>query len=361
MSRKRTSIIWSISKEELQEVLDKSYTYSNVLRYFGINPKSGSGNFETLKRRLIEENLNIDSLVNPPVGLRFARCRKLMELGKTEDELLSLELNNLLPVKGVRLKEKLLSKGILEEKCSICDLGPQWENKPLVLQLDHINGNNLDNKIENLRILCPNCHTQTKTFCGRNSKDNKIRIETIKSRFKDEVQKYKDFLASLSENERETLTSFVPGERICKFCGKKFNVLHRDRKGYYCSQKCSAESLRRAERPSKEDLEKLVLEVSFVKLGKIYGVSDNAIRKWCRAYKIPIPDTKAKEFEVKCIKCHNQFGILERKVRVKARKGYEGPFCSQSCSAAYWNAIRRGDNIKRGTYKQLAEQLGIVI
>jgi hypothetical protein len=60
------------------------------------------------------------------------------------------------------------SKSKEEEKCEICEIGNEWNGKPLTLQLDHINGIHLDNRIENLRILCPNCHSQTATFCGRN-------------------------------------------------------------------------------------------------------------------------------------------------------------------------------------------------
>ena len=50
----------------------------------------------------------------------------------------------------------------------MCQLGPHWEGKPLTLQLDHINGDPIDNRLENLRIVCPNCHAQTKTFTGSN-------------------------------------------------------------------------------------------------------------------------------------------------------------------------------------------------
>lgn len=62
------------------------------------------------------------------------------------------------------LKKRILSEGILEEVCSECGNGPEWNSKPLTLQLDHINGDSRDHRLENLRLLCPNCHTQTDTW-----------------------------------------------------------------------------------------------------------------------------------------------------------------------------------------------------
>lgn len=68
------------------------------------------------------------------------------------------------------LKNRLIKEGLLEEKCSSCALGPFWNSNPLSLQMDHIDGNSKNNILTNLRILCPNCHTQTPTFCGRKKK-----------------------------------------------------------------------------------------------------------------------------------------------------------------------------------------------
>jgi hypothetical protein len=68
------------------------------------------------------------------------------------------------------LKKRILSEGILEERCDECQLPSEWNGKKLVLVLDHINGVNNDHRLENLRLLCPNCNSQTPTFSGRNVK-----------------------------------------------------------------------------------------------------------------------------------------------------------------------------------------------
>lgn len=66
------------------------------------------------------------------------------------------------------LKHRLLKEDILVNRCSECGSSPVWQGKPLVLILDHRNGNRCDNRIENLRLLCPNCNSQQETFAGRN-------------------------------------------------------------------------------------------------------------------------------------------------------------------------------------------------
>ena len=68
-----------------------------------------------------------------------------------------------------RLRGRLVAEGLLREECAECGL-TDWRGERLPLHLDHINGDHCDNRLENLRILCPNCHSITKTWCNRSSR-----------------------------------------------------------------------------------------------------------------------------------------------------------------------------------------------
>lgn len=82
---------------------------------------------------------------------------------------------------GNALKKQLIRHGLKEDVCEICELGDIWKGKPITLELDYINGNRLDNRLENLQIICPNCHSQTPTFRARNKKTKKDYTVSITS------------------------------------------------------------------------------------------------------------------------------------------------------------------------------------
>lgn len=71
------------------------------------------------------------------------------------------------------VKSRLVKAGLLENRCSECGLD-RWRDRELVMHIDHVNGVKNDNRLENLRMLCPNCHSQTETYSGRNMRRNRL-------------------------------------------------------------------------------------------------------------------------------------------------------------------------------------------
>jgi len=68
------------------------------------------------------------------------------------------------------VKKKILQQGLIEHRCNVCGIGPEWQGKPMPLILDHINGINNDNRLENLQFCCSNCESQLPTYKARNIK-----------------------------------------------------------------------------------------------------------------------------------------------------------------------------------------------
>lgn len=68
-----------------------------------------------------------------------------------------------------KLKKRLIAEGVKQEMCEQCKCGTVWQGQPLVLHLDHIDGDRHNHTLQNLQLLCPNCHSQTETYCGRNT------------------------------------------------------------------------------------------------------------------------------------------------------------------------------------------------
>lgn len=102
----------------------------------------------------VELPRGVPGMINGKLGPRAIPLEQLLVEGSTR--------------RGTDFKKRLIDEGLLEDRCEQCSLGPEWNGRPLTLQLDHRNGINTDNRIENLRLLCPNCHSQTATWAGRN-------------------------------------------------------------------------------------------------------------------------------------------------------------------------------------------------
>lgn len=162
MRSKLTSIIWTISKSDLQLIIDKSNGYSEIIRNLGLCDR-GSSNFRRLKDRLRQDGLTINhyNRAEQLQKFRISNGQKTLQEYLTKDSIYRSSTHN--------LKRRLIQAGLLENKCSCCGL-TEWMGKPISLHLDHKNGITSDNTIENLRLLCPNCHSQTDTYAGKNKK-----------------------------------------------------------------------------------------------------------------------------------------------------------------------------------------------
>jgi hypothetical protein len=231
------------SESDLRAAVAQSPTWAATLRLLGYESKGA--NYRTLQRWVKEWGISTDHF-DPNVARR-------LNSGMRATPLEEVMVENSTYQRG-QLKRRLFTAGLKQRVCEMCGQGEEWNGRHMALVLDHINGVSNDHRLENLRIVCANCAATLDTHCGRN----------------------------------------LPRERVCPGCGQPFapsTMQHR-----YCSQECwgtvSSERklgipqphLRKVERPSYEQLEKDIRTMSMLAVGRKYGVSDNAVRKWIRWY-----------------------------------------------------------------------------
>jgi ribosomal protein S27AE len=234
------------TEQQLRKAIAASISWAETLKKLGY--QSAGGNWKTLKK--YAETWRISTAHFDPDA---ARLRALHTSPTPLKEILvensSYSRNH--------LKARLYAAGLKRRECERCGQGEIWRGRRMALILDHVNGVPNDNRIENLRILCPNCAATLDTHCGLKNKK-------------------------------------PPAVRRCARCGKEFAPKHRRHR--YCSGYCGSRwdrsqvlgvpkpALRRVERPSYLDLLFDVEETSYAAVAREYGVSDNAIRKWLAQY-----------------------------------------------------------------------------
>ena len=150
------------TKEWLSELCKDSYSYAEVLRKAG--RKQGGGTQATLRKKIQEFGIDISHFTGQG-WKRKSNCHPQKRKEK-------YQLNEIL-IKNSPITQKVLRgyverHNLLEYKCQTCSCDGHWQNGIISLEIDHINGDNSDNRIENLRYLCPNCHALTETYRGRN-------------------------------------------------------------------------------------------------------------------------------------------------------------------------------------------------
>ena len=146
--------LFSCTDDQVREAFQESRSMADLLRRVGLVARGD--NYRIMRRRLQSLGLDPSKLA----GQSWSR-------GRTAPMQLEQMLVKGRHRAGPLLIQRLLAAGIFERVCAGCDL-TEWLGEPIPLELDHINGDHLDNRIDNLRLLCPNCHAQTDTYRGRN-------------------------------------------------------------------------------------------------------------------------------------------------------------------------------------------------
>jgi len=213
-------------KENLDFIVRNSKSQKEVLEKLGI--RCAGGNSKTLKKYLLIYNIDTDHFIK-----NYDRMVNLKIENKKRLEEILVENSN---YSRHALKKRLYDEGILERKCCLCGQDESWNGMKISLILDHINGVHNDNRLENLRIVCPNCNAGLDTFAGRNL------------------------------------------QKKLHYCECGYEI---DKSSSMCIT-CLGKKNRKVERPPLEQLMKEVDEFGFSATGRKYGVSDNAIRKWIK-------------------------------------------------------------------------------
>jgi len=248
---------YKFSDEVFTEAVKISFSIRETLLRLGVAPFGGSYKF--FKLRVDRLNIDLSHFTGQAhlKGKTHHWCKKI--------PLLEVLVPNSTRALNSNFRKRLLSEGLLKEKCSKCGLENEWQGAHLTLHVDHINGDHFDHRLENLRLLCPNCHSQTDTYGSKNKTKNKS--TTGKSEF-------------IPQPKLPTL---------CKICGK----ILKDKNREHCCQ-CYAKHRKELQLQNRkykiiwlpiEVLLKKLETTSYVALGKELGISDNAIRKHIRNYK----------------------------------------------------------------------------
>ena len=149
-------------KNWLQELCKDSYSLAEVLKKAG--RKQGGGSQQTLKKKIEEFQIDTSHFT----GQKWHNSPNQEPQQGTEKYLLEEVFRKESPVTQKVLRDYVERHQVLEYKCEKCGCNGQWQNGIIALEIDHIDGNNSNNELENLHYLCPNCHALTETYRGRN-------------------------------------------------------------------------------------------------------------------------------------------------------------------------------------------------
>ena len=266
---------------ELQNIISESSSVAEVLRK--LNKADRGGNHTKLVKFLKEHpEINTETLV----GRRLKRYdSKGIPKKKLSEVLIKNGSGN-----SNKIKRRLIREGVKENKCEVCG-NTEWMGEPIPLDLHHINGDHFDNRLENLIILCPNCHRLTDNHGNKNSSIDlifkQIAEQTAEDKMKLLLEREKKRQKEILENKirYSEIAKFPKKEKVKKYClqcGKE--ITGRGEK--YCSQECATIANAKIY-PSKEELlEASKKYKSMEEMGRYYNITGNGLKKWFNKYKI---------------------------------------------------------------------------
>lgn len=211
------------------------------------------------------------------------------------------------PVRGGSILKELLK--IRERKCECCGL-TMWLDKPINLQAHHKDGDKTNNELDNLLLLCLNCHSYTDNFCSKNIKKKSVSDETLMLALQEQPSIRQALLSvGLSDGSvnykrakklllqegvvlQEKKYIFDSLENICLDCGETIS------NGAIRCKRCSSiDKVKNfSKRPDRDTLKVQIRNMPFTEIGKKYKVSDNAVRKWCQFYGLPSKKSLIKQY-----------------------------------------------------------------
>ena len=259
------------AEDEFVELVKKYLPISNSLNHLcnNLGLRGVDGYYQKLKRIIRENGLSTEHFGT--IKLSNNGGSRNIYTAMSDDEFFIKNSNR----HGSSIIKRLVGGNYKEYKCENCGIS-EWDGKPLRLQVHHINGDHNDNRIENLQLLCPNCHTQTDTYARNNiAKTNGFKITDRV----DEILNGSE--SSFKPKDVEELKERIlpPKEKkYCQICGKE--ILGEGEK--YCSHKCAEKASRRFEATPNQLIEDFKELKSFTAVGRKYGVSDNAIKRRCK-------------------------------------------------------------------------------